>query len=87
MEAGEPLRLEIEAFLEAVRTRDEPVVSGEDGRAGAGAGAGDQRGDRGACEAGGAVVRGGWLVHVLDVHGVGNRELGELIVGHGLIEG
>ena len=33
MEAGEPLRLEIEAFLEAVRTRTEPVVTVEDGRA------------------------------------------------------
>jgi predicted dehydrogenase len=32
VEMGEPLRLEIEAFLDAVRTRDEPVVSGEDGR-------------------------------------------------------
>jgi len=30
---GEPLRLEIEAFLESVRTRNRPVVSGEDGRA------------------------------------------------------
>jgi predicted dehydrogenase len=33
VEAGEPLRLEIEAFLEAVRTRSEPVVTVEDGRA------------------------------------------------------
>ena len=33
VEAGEPLRLEIEAFLEAVRTRTEPVVTVEDGRA------------------------------------------------------
>ncbi len=32
VEAGEPLRLEIEAFLEAVRNRTAPVVSGEDGR-------------------------------------------------------
>jgi len=32
VEAGEPLRLEIEAFLAAVRNRTEPVVSGEDGR-------------------------------------------------------
>ena len=32
VEMGEPLRLEIESFLVAVRTRDEPVVSGEDGR-------------------------------------------------------
>jgi predicted dehydrogenase len=32
VEMGEPLRLEIVAFLDAVRTRDEPVVSGEDGR-------------------------------------------------------
>jgi predicted dehydrogenase len=31
--AGEPLRLEIEAFLEAVRTREQPVVTAEDGRA------------------------------------------------------
>ncbi|HEX4037902.1 MAG TPA: Gfo/Idh/MocA family oxidoreductase [Acidobacteriaceae bacterium] len=30
---GEPLRLEIEAFLSAVRTRSAPRVSGEDGRA------------------------------------------------------
>lgn len=30
---GEPLRLEIEAFLSAVRERTVPVVSGEDGRA------------------------------------------------------
>ena len=30
---GEPLRLEIEAFLAAVRDRSTPVVSGEDGRA------------------------------------------------------
>jgi predicted dehydrogenase len=33
VEAGEPLRLEIEAFLDAVRTRAEPVVTVEDGRA------------------------------------------------------
>jgi predicted dehydrogenase len=33
VEAGEPLRLEIEAFLEAVRTRERPVVTVEDGRA------------------------------------------------------
>ena len=33
VEQGEPLRLEIESFLEAVRTRATPVVSGEDGRA------------------------------------------------------
>jgi predicted dehydrogenase len=32
VEAGEPLRLEIEAFLESVRGRTVPVVSGEDGR-------------------------------------------------------
>ncbi len=31
--AGEPLRLEIESFLDAVRERTWPVVSGEDGRA------------------------------------------------------
>jgi predicted dehydrogenase len=30
---GEPLRLEIAAFLDAVRTRTTPVVSGKDGRA------------------------------------------------------
>jgi predicted dehydrogenase len=30
--AGEPLRRQIEAFLEAVRQRSEPVVSGKDGR-------------------------------------------------------
>jgi predicted dehydrogenase len=33
VEPGEPLRLEIESFLDAVRTRTRPVVSGEDGRA------------------------------------------------------
>jgi predicted dehydrogenase len=33
VEAGEPLRLEIEAFLDAVRTRSEPAVTVEDGRA------------------------------------------------------
>ncbi|HEV2710407.1 MAG TPA: Gfo/Idh/MocA family oxidoreductase [Edaphobacter sp.] len=33
VEQGEPLRLEIEAFLKAVRERSVPVVSGEDGRA------------------------------------------------------
>jgi predicted dehydrogenase len=33
VEPGEPLRLEIESFLHAVRTRTRPVVSGEDGRA------------------------------------------------------
>jgi predicted dehydrogenase len=32
-EQGEPLRLEIASFLNAVRTRATPVVSGEDGRA------------------------------------------------------
>jgi predicted dehydrogenase len=32
VEAGEPLRLEIEAFLESVRGRTVPAVSGEDGR-------------------------------------------------------
>src|SRR6266702_258206 len=31
--AGEPLRLEIESFLEAVRTRSQPEVTVEDGRA------------------------------------------------------
>ena len=30
---GEPLRLEIASFLDAVRTRATPVVSGDDGRA------------------------------------------------------
>ena len=33
VKAGEPLRLEIESFLDAVRTREQPVVSVEDGRA------------------------------------------------------
>ncbi len=33
VEPGEPLRLEIESFLNAVRTRTAPLVSGEDGRA------------------------------------------------------
>jgi predicted dehydrogenase len=33
VEPGEPLRLEIVSFLDAVRTRATPVVSGEDGRA------------------------------------------------------
>jgi len=33
VDLGEPLRLEIEAFLQAVRERSRPVVSGEDGRA------------------------------------------------------
>jgi len=33
VEAGEPLRLEIEAFLDAVHTRNQPVVTVEDGRA------------------------------------------------------
>ena len=33
VEAGEPLRLEIESFLDAVRTRTQPVVTVEDGRA------------------------------------------------------
>jgi predicted dehydrogenase len=33
VEPGEPLRLEIAAFLSAVRERSRPVVSGEDGRA------------------------------------------------------
>ncbi len=33
VEAGEPLRLEIEAFLQAVRTRTQPVVTVADGRA------------------------------------------------------
>lgn len=32
-EPGEPLRLEIESFLHAVRTRETPLVSGADGRA------------------------------------------------------
>jgi predicted dehydrogenase len=33
VEPGEPLRLEIESFLECVRSRAKPRVSGEDGRA------------------------------------------------------
>ncbi|HMG02239.1 MAG TPA: Gfo/Idh/MocA family oxidoreductase [Edaphobacter sp.] len=33
VEPGEPLRLEIASFLEAVRSRTAPLVSGEDGRA------------------------------------------------------
>jgi predicted dehydrogenase len=33
VEPGEPLRLEIAAFLSAVRERSTPIVSGEDGRA------------------------------------------------------
>ena len=33
VEQGEPLRLEIESFLQKVRDRSTPVVSGEDGRA------------------------------------------------------
>jgi predicted dehydrogenase len=33
VELGEPLRLEIESFLQTVRERTRPVVSGEDGRA------------------------------------------------------
>jgi predicted dehydrogenase len=33
VEQGEPLRLEIEAFLHSVRTRTTPLVSGDDGRA------------------------------------------------------
>lgn len=33
VEQGEPLRLEIASFLDAVRMRTRPVVSGEDGRA------------------------------------------------------
>jgi len=33
VQQGEPLRLEIEAFLECVQTRSKPRVSGEDGRA------------------------------------------------------
>jgi predicted dehydrogenase len=33
VEPGEPLRLEIESFLNAVRTRETPLVSGQDGRA------------------------------------------------------
>ena len=32
VESGEPLRLEIEAFLRSVRTGEAPAVSGEDGR-------------------------------------------------------
>ena len=33
VEPGEPLRLEIESFLNVVRTRETPLVSGQDGRA------------------------------------------------------
>jgi len=33
VQQGEPLRIEIESFLESVRTRSKPRVSGEDGRA------------------------------------------------------
>ncbi len=33
IQQGEPLRLEIESFLESVRTRNPPQVSGKDGRA------------------------------------------------------
>ena len=33
VEAGEPLRLEIESFLDAVSRRAQPVVTAEDGRA------------------------------------------------------
>jgi predicted dehydrogenase len=33
VQPGEPLRLEIESFLDSVRTRIAPRVSGEDGRA------------------------------------------------------
>jgi len=33
IQAGEPLRLEIESFLDSVRTRKTPQVSGHDGRA------------------------------------------------------
>ena len=33
IQQGEPLRLEIESFLDSVRTRTQPQVSGEDGRA------------------------------------------------------
>jgi predicted dehydrogenase len=33
IESGEPLRLEIESFLDSVRTRNPPQVSGKDGRA------------------------------------------------------
>jgi predicted dehydrogenase len=33
VQSGEPLRLEIESFLECVRTRSAPRVSGEEGRA------------------------------------------------------
>ena len=33
VEQGEPLRLEIASFLDAVRKRATPLVSGEDGRA------------------------------------------------------
>ena len=33
VEPGEPLRIEIESFLNAVRNRTRPLVSAEDGRA------------------------------------------------------
>jgi predicted dehydrogenase len=33
VEPGEPLRLEIESFLDSVRTSTQPVVTVEDGRA------------------------------------------------------
>jgi predicted dehydrogenase len=33
VEPGEPLRLEIESFLGAVRSRTQPLVTAEDGRA------------------------------------------------------
>ena len=33
MTPGEPLRLEIESFLESVRTRKQPRVTGQEGRA------------------------------------------------------
>jgi predicted dehydrogenase len=33
VESGEPLRLEITAFLDAVRMRTQPIVTVEDGRA------------------------------------------------------
>ena len=49
VEQSEPLRLEIASFLDAVRTRAIPLVSGEDGRAALALGFGDQPGDCGAC--------------------------------------
>ena len=65
VEAGEPLRLEIEAFLEAVRERSEPAVTVEEGRAALAlaleinAAIGRMRSGRGCSGV-------GWFVHVGD---------------------